>query len=590
MATGSSDAASEVQGRLTSDGCTGRSVVSHGWGEEIIYMTPLPAGAAGGGCTTLVNPNGWYAIRGNFPAGDYLMSTFAIDRAPAFAVSRVTLPGGSGIVEGVELRTPAHYSVAYNQHFDEWGPSPWIWGSDMYQTFKATSPNITRLVTKLAGKSGDHYWLRLNFAIYRPNDGPPSTWQLVSPIRSYYFGGGVDPIIVYGWVPYRSNEVNLIVGQTYALRLWVAPGSQSTSFAVVARPDKGNGYADGHLYVDGVARPDLDAYAYISGGEPGTVTNHIPISKLEFTSMAGWATRFGQTFTATGSSLAGACIVYTTGQPDTPSLPIEFRLYDRPGGTQIGPTRKINGVHGFFQGRASVAWVRGEAPLVPGQQYYLEWTPPASGCATWFTEEALPGTGYVNGVAQSQDLMMAIAEYKPEAPEIVLSTSRIELSVLQNSAPVTRTFTVTNVGAGTLSYQITDDRDWMSVSPEDGTSTTEADTITVTFTPTGLPIGTYTGVITVADPQAINSPQNVTVEMIVRKYPGDMDGDIDVDQEDWGWFQRCLTGAGIAQTALDCADARLDFDDDVDDQDASIFVSCMGGPDRPIPAGCPTGE
>lgn len=70
--------------------------------------------------------------------------------------------------------------------------------------------------------------------------------------------------------------------------------------------------------------------------------------------------------------------------------------------------------------------------------------------------------------------------------------------------------------------------------------------------------------------------------------PFDMDGDLDVDQEDFGLFQACyignFPGSGI-MGACRCVDS--DGDDDVDQSDYSDFVNCAltSGPD--IPANCP---
>lgn len=69
--------------------------------------------------------------------------------------------------------------------------------------------------------------------------------------------------------------------------------------------------------------------------------------------------------------------------------------------------------------------------------------------------------------------------------------------------------------------------------------------------------------------------------------PGDFDGDGDVDQEDFGHLQACLSGPGIQQNKPECIDARLDADTDVDIDDVEIFLSCFGGPNRPPAATCP---
>jgi hypothetical protein len=63
-----------------------------------------------------------------------------------------------------------------------------------------------------------------------------------------------------------------------------------------------------------------------------------------------------------------------------------------------------------------------------------------------------------------------------------------------------------------------------------------------------------------------------------RPTPGDFNGDFDVDQEDFGAFQACLTGAGFAQLDPACQKARLDADGDVDEQDVGMFLRCRTAP------------
>ncbi len=59
--------------------------------------------------------------------------------------------------------------------------------------------------------------------------------------------------------------------------------------------------------------------------------------------------------------------------------------------------------------------------------------------------------------------------------------------------------------------------------------------------------------------------------------PGDLDHDRDSDQSDFGVFQACYSGPGIAQGDPACIDALLDSDDDVDQNDFTIFQDCMSG-------------
>jgi hypothetical protein len=62
-------------------------------------------------------------------------------------------------------------------------------------------------------------------------------------------------------------------------------------------------------------------------------------------------------------------------------------------------------------------------------------------------------------------------------------------------------------------------------------------------------------------------------------FPTDYDADGDVDQDDFGHFQRCLSGSGQAPPA-GCADADLDVDGDVDGTDLTLFAACLSGAGR----------
>lgn len=68
--------------------------------------------------------------------------------------------------------------------------------------------------------------------------------------------------------------------------------------------------------------------------------------------------------------------------------------------------------------------------------------------------------------------------------------------------------------------------------------------------------------------------------------PPDFDGDGDVDQTDFGTFQRCVTGPGVPQWNHACSPARLDRDLDVDADDAARFINCMEAPGDAPASGC----
>jgi hypothetical protein len=71
------------------------------------------------------------------------------------------------------------------------------------------------------------------------------------------------------------------------------------------------------------------------------------------------------------------------------------------------------------------------------------------------------------------------------------------------------------------------------------------------------------------------------------RFAGDYDGDGDIDLEDFGHFQLCLSGSTIPQSDPACLDARFDGDSDVDGDDFGVFQLCFNGANLPPAPGCP---
>lgn len=70
--------------------------------------------------------------------------------------------------------------------------------------------------------------------------------------------------------------------------------------------------------------------------------------------------------------------------------------------------------------------------------------------------------------------------------------------------------------------------------------------------------------------------------------PLDFDRDGDIDLDDFGHFQTCMTGQAVPQPAPECLDARLDADQDVDVDDLDILYNCMSGADVYAAPACGT--
>jgi hypothetical protein len=89
--------------------------------------------------------------------------------------------------------------------------------------------------------------------------------------------------------------------------------------------------------------------------------------------------------------------------------------------------------------------------------------------------------------------------------------------------------------------------------------------------------------------QVIDSAANAAVSAsaaLTLAAAGDFDVDGDVDLEDFGHLQECMSGSGRPQTDPDCRVADLDDDNDVDLADFNILADCMSGTNLPANPAC----
>ena len=177
--------------------------------------------------------------------------------------------------------------------------------------------------------------------------------------------------------------------------------------------------------------------------------------------------------------------------------------------------------------------------------------------------------------------------YDPSAAILTLDTSAIQHDIRLCETLPHDVFTVANQGGGVMTYTITDDADWLSVTPENGSATDESDPITIHYDISGLG-GQRTATITVSSPEAFWSPKTIEVTLMIVLSPPDYDCDGDIDQSDFGIFQVCLTGDGQGPTIPGlCANhADYDGDGDVDELDIATFEGCASGPDIPFDPDC----
>ena len=105
-------------------------------------------------------------------------------------------------------------------------------------------------------------------------------------------------------------------------------------------------------------------------------------------------------------------------------------------------------------------------------------------------------------------------------PSISLSPSTLSFSgVAGGTAPTAQSIALTNPSGGTLSWTISDNAAWLTLSTGSGITTTETDSVSATVNPTGLAAGTYTAVITISATGAANTPQPIPVSLTLSPAP-----------------------------------------------------------------------
>jgi hypothetical protein len=101
-------------------------------------------------------------------------------------------------------------------------------------------------------------------------------------------------------------------------------------------------------------------------------------------------------------------------------------------------------------------------------------------------------------------------------PYISVNRSQLNFRYFSSGASTFhQDFSIINSGSGLLNWIISEDKNWLSCSPNSGTNSA---VITVTVNRSSeLTPGTHTGIITIESPFAANSPQTVTVNLTVSK-------------------------------------------------------------------------
>jgi hypothetical protein len=104
-------------------------------------------------------------------------------------------------------------------------------------------------------------------------------------------------------------------------------------------------------------------------------------------------------------------------------------------------------------------------------------------------------------------------------PVLNVSSTALTFNVTQGgTTPPPQTLNVTNTGSGALSFSVTSDQGWLTVTPISGNAP-QSLTVTATTDAVAHHAGTYTGHLTITAPGAQGSPTTVTVTLIVSPAP-----------------------------------------------------------------------
>jgi hypothetical protein len=105
-----------------------------------------------------------------------------------------------------------------------------------------------------------------------------------------------------------------------------------------------------------------------------------------------------------------------------------------------------------------------------------------------------------------------------EAPATIgYSPSSLSFAGTQGGAnPSSQTLSIWDSGSGTISWSVSDDAAWLSLSPTSGSSTGETDNVIASVDISGMGAGSYSATITISAPGATNTPQTVSVSLTIN--------------------------------------------------------------------------
>jgi len=278
-----------------------------------------------------------------------------------------------------------------------------------YQSFVATSPRVPAISTILAGAGPNEESLRIAIAM---DSGAASVteWPVIAEREvPLSVKAGADL-----WARFARDEVELVPGSRYAIRL-----QADDSFQPYKRDKDADSYALGQAYRGSGEPEPFDLNISVFAEPDGACITH-QRQEPGFGSEVGdgGLTSFGQTFVATGTSLA-AFDLWAKGLGAS-SWDVAFTFSVRKGGPDgplIGSPKHVQaGYQAASVGLHGVSYSPDEIALVPGETYtiHIEADEPVIPFAE--SQDVIPGgDAYVADAALGQDLSVTLVEYGCDA-------------------------------------------------------------------------------------------------------------------------------------------------------------------------------
>jgi hypothetical protein len=342
--------------------------------------------------------DGYYRID-NLPAGIYSVYV----NQPDFFASPKVVPNVE-ILDGQETLLNVDLDINYSTYFrddNQWTDWQWTW----YQTFLATGTSVRGVSWMMAGWGQyDGDWAEIS--ILEDNGDPDvRNWTLLGTKTDGSISSDSDE-----WVRWPSGEIPLTPEKRYAVKVWVNGGC-----GVYKRNKDGSSYPHGRAY-DQNGNPqnyDLNVTVFVDCNNKSVTHTRLNPGPGQFDGGLS-DIRWGQTFVATGTSLAAVDLFAASGDEN---FDLTWRIRQGgPSGTQVGPTKTTEGAYfASSTDLVGVSYNPDEVILVPGQTYCIDVTD--TGNFTPYVQESWnsysDGTAFRNGVATGYDLAMTIVEYAP---------------------------------------------------------------------------------------------------------------------------------------------------------------------------------